>query len=52
MNYVLPQVLGLNMKNYGDPLSSCNDNVENTVDTITSSDKTPLPEESTLPQVN
>jgi len=40
------------MKNYGDPLSNCNDNVENKEDTINSSDETPLPEVSTLPQVN
>jgi len=52
LNNVLLQVLGLNMKNYGDPLSNCNDNVENTVDTVNSSDETPLPEVSTLPQVN
>lgn len=40
------------MKNYGDPLSNCNDNVENTVDTVNSSDEKPLPEVSTSPQVN
>jgi len=40
------------MKNYGDPLSNCNDNVQSTVDTVNSSDEVPLPEASNLPQVN
>lgn len=38
------------MKNYGDPLSNCNDNTENTVDIVNTNDETPQPEVST--QVN
>lgn len=50
--FVFPQVLGLNMKNYGDPLSNCNDNMENTVDIVNTNDDTPQSEVSTLTQVN
>ncbi|XP_025416459.1 Golgi-specific brefeldin A-resistance guanine nucleotide exchange factor 1 isoform X2 [Sipha flava] len=40
--------LGLNMKNYGDPLSNCNDNVEDTRN-IVSNDESPLPAMDTMP---
>lgn len=40
------------MKNYGDPLSNCNDNVESTRHLVDSNYETPLPEDATLPQVN
>jgi len=40
------------MKNYGDPLSNCNDNMENTVDIVNTNDDTPQSEVSTLTQVN
>lgn len=37
------------MKNYGDSLSNCNDNEENTIDT---NDKISLPDKTTPSQVN
>jgi hypothetical protein len=36
------------MKNYGDPLSNCNDNVEDTRN-IVSNDESPLPAMDTMP---
>lgn len=40
------------MKNYGDPLSNCNDNMKNTRDFINSKDEKSLPDVATLSQVN
>lgn len=40
------------MKNYGDPLSNCNDNVENKIDLVNSNDETQIFDVSTLPQVS
>lgn len=40
------------MKNYGDPLNNCSDNVENMKDSIHSIDETPIPVEEPLTQVN
>lgn len=36
------------MKNYGDPLSNCNDNIEDTRNTLVSNE-TPIPVMDTLP---
>lgn len=40
------------MKNYGDSLSNCNDDEENTKELEDSNEETPLPDIATLPQVN
>jgi len=40
------------MKNYGDPLSNCNDNVENTNNLTNSKDEKPLSDIATLPKVS
>lgn len=40
------------MKNYGDPLNNCNDNMENTRDLGHLNYETPLPEVTTLSQVS
>jgi len=40
------------MKNYGDPLSNCNDNMENTRNLNNPKNEKPLSDVATLPKVN
>lgn len=48
--FIFIQKLDLNMKNYGDTLNNCNDDIENVNDTISPSE-TQVFNGATLPQV-